>query len=466
MSVDQDLERAVRGWVAQGSERLPDPALDAALREISLTPQRRAGWLARRFPIMNSNRLRFSIAAVAIIAAGLIGLRLLPGNVGGPATTSPPLDSRVTGPWMPDPLDPGIGFEASTEAACRGAFEVAEDLPVRHPQEVIGAPLVLVDARGQGIVHALFAREDGTGGVCWNGEVAPQDGVRAAEYSLLLSFAPDPEPVAEQELCMNVVQPHAWNPSLTTDAIANATGWTVAGRAGSAVASVTIETPDAGIVTPTFRDGWFLAWWPGGDKSYAIVGKNRDGDEIARFEPHSLPADDWPCSDVASAQTPTASQSPVTLALGSFTAPLLASGVTTVDIDAVGVEPRLRGSESRSATPASGSMEVSDADGRFSVEVECTRWAEELLIGGEVIDSTHGAAAEGSRVVIALHPRTVISALLWFEDAAVAPTCEGFLEGISIPIDVSNEMEPVVGVMRVGTYAADCDGGACTELDR
>jgi hypothetical protein len=146
---------------------------------------------------------------------------------------------------------------------------------------------------------------------------------------------------------------------------------------------------------------------------------------------------------------------------------LLAFGVTTtVDIDAVGIEPRLRGDVSRSATPASGSMEVSDADGRFSVDVQCTRWVGELLIGGEVTDSTHGAAAEGSRVAIAFHPRTVITALLWFEDAPAALTCGAFLESISLPIDAANEMERIVGLMRVGTYVADCDGSGCTDLSR
>ena len=251
MTVERDLERAVRAWVAQGSEQLPDPALDAALEKISITPQRRARWLARRFQLMNSNVLRFGVAAVAIVVAGVIGLSLLLGNVGGPAPTPTP--------------------------------------------------------------------------------------------------------------------------------------------------------------TPAF-----------------------------------------------------------TLALGRFTAPLLASGVTAVDIDAVAYEQRPNGGGSRSAAPASGSMEVSDADGRFSVDLQCTRWDEyyTLLIGGEVTESTHGAAAEGSRVVIAFHPRTVITALLWFEDAPAALTCGAFLESISLPIDAANEMERIVGLMRVGTYVADCDGSGCTDLSR
>lgn len=240
MTSERDLERAVRAWVAQGSEQLPDPALDAALQEISITPQRGAGRLAWRFRVMNSNVLRIGGAAIAVIAAGVVGLSFLSGDVGGPT--------------------------------------------------------------------------------------------------------PSPTPL----------------------------------------------------------------------------------------------------------------QSPVPIASGSFTAPLLASGVTTVDIDAVG-----------SGGNASGSMDVSDADGRFSVDLQCTRWAEfsTLLIGGEVTDSTHDVAAEGSRVVIAFHPRTVITALMWVEDSPPAPTCRAFLQSIRIPIEVANDMETVVGSMRFETYAAVCDGRGCTPQD-
>jgi hypothetical protein len=207
---------------------------------------------------------------------------------------APTIDNRVSGPWMPDPFDTGIGLEASVEAACRAALEVAEDLPVRHPQDVIGAPLVLVDARGQSIVHALFGTEDGTGGVCWNGEVVPQRGVRrAADYSLLLSFPPDLEPVGDRELCMKIAQGHGR--PLSPDA-PPPDGWTIGGRAGSAVASVTIEAGDAGMVTPTFRDGWFLAWAPSRDSSYAIVAHSRDGDEVARLDALTL-AQGFACSD-------------------------------------------------------------------------------------------------------------------------------------------------------------------------
>jgi hypothetical protein len=238
--MEQDLERAVRAWVAQGSEQLPDADLEAALQEISITPQRRAGWLARRLQLINSNVLRYGVAAVAIIAAGAVGVSYLLGNVGGPTPT------------------------------------------------------------------------------------------------------PSPSPA-------------------------------------------------------------------------------------------------------------------VTLASGSFTAPLTSAGTTTIDIEATG-----------GGANVSGYMNVSDDDGRFSVDLQCSGWTDfyTLLVGGEVTDSTHDAAAEGARVVIAFHPRTVITALLWFEGSPPAATCRAFLDSISIPIEVANDMETVAGTMRFESYGAHCDGRGCNAFGR
>ncbi len=72
--------------------------------------------------------------------------------------------------------------------------------------------------------------------------------------------------------------------------------WTVAGRTGPEVASVVIEVPELGTVTPTFRDGWFLAWWPAtGDDNYRIVGRDADGEEIAALDYDGV-EQGFPCS--------------------------------------------------------------------------------------------------------------------------------------------------------------------------
>ena len=105
-----DLERAVRAWVAQGSEQLPDPALDAALQEIATTPQHRSGWTGRRFPIMNNFWLRLGVAAVVLFAAAAIGLRFLPVESVGPAPVSSPTP-------IPTPVPTPVALASGTFTA-------------------------------------------------------------------------------------------------------------------------------------------------------------------------------------------------------------------------------------------------------------------------------------------------------------------------------------------------------------
>jgi hypothetical protein len=94
MSTDRDVTRIVRSWLHEDAHEDADRILSLVLDEIDTTPQRRAGWLARRFPFMNSNTFRVAVAAVAVIVIAFIGVRfLLPGSTspGGPpdATATP-----------------------------------------------------------------------------------------------------------------------------------------------------------------------------------------------------------------------------------------------------------------------------------------------------------------------------------------------------------------------------------------
>jgi hypothetical protein len=89
MSSDRDTTRIVRSWLDEGVTQLPDRVLDAVLDQVPTTPQRQAGWLARRFPIMNNASIRYGVAAVAVIAAVILGLNVLPGGVGGPPAPTP-----------------------------------------------------------------------------------------------------------------------------------------------------------------------------------------------------------------------------------------------------------------------------------------------------------------------------------------------------------------------------------------
>lgn len=118
MSSERGVTRIVRSWLEEGPSFLPDRVIDAVEAELPVTPQRRAGWLARRFPIMNSSVLRLGIAAAAVVLVAFIGMRLLgsPSNTGGPAAsaspspTPEPLASATAEPtlgWLSGAIEPG-----------------------------------------------------------------------------------------------------------------------------------------------------------------------------------------------------------------------------------------------------------------------------------------------------------------------------------------------------------------------
>lgn len=118
----------------------------------------------------------------------------------------------------------------------------------------------------------------------------------------------------------------------------------------------------------------------------------------------------------------------VTLASGSFTAPLGEFG-QAFDIEAT-----------RTGDDVSGTMEISNpagGDGAYSVEVQCARTTDKgfLLIGGEVTESTYQEFIEdGAYVIIALAPGTPVR-MLWAADVlatdqvpAPAESCSAFLD--------------------------------------
>ena len=100
---ERDVTRVVESWLEDGVTQLPDRVLDAVERQLPTTHQRRAGWLARRFPIMNSTTLRYGIAAAVVVIAALVGIRFLPADIGGPGPTPTPTAEPTPSP-TPQPL--------------------------------------------------------------------------------------------------------------------------------------------------------------------------------------------------------------------------------------------------------------------------------------------------------------------------------------------------------------------------
>jgi hypothetical protein len=151
MRTDNDLDRAVRLWVAQGSDQLPEPALDAALDQIASTNQRHAGWRARRTNLMNGNALKLGFAAVAIIAVALLGMRFLPSMVGGPPdpTPTPTPVSLASGSFTADLGEVGRAFDIE---ATRTGDDVSGALEVSNPEGAYSVDLQCARATDDGLL--------------------------------------------------------------------------------------------------------------------------------------------------------------------------------------------------------------------------------------------------------------------------------------------------------------------------
>jgi hypothetical protein len=122
MSTDRDENRIVRSWLEEGVTMLPDRVLDAVLDQLPATPQRRAGWLARRFPIMNNSPARYGIVAAAVIVVALLGVNLLPNvNSGGPDPTPTPTETA-----SPTPATPSLPYYPSPSSVEPGTYLLAD----------------------------------------------------------------------------------------------------------------------------------------------------------------------------------------------------------------------------------------------------------------------------------------------------------------------------------------------------
>ena len=130
MSADRDVTRIVRSWLHEDAHEDADRVLGLVLDEIDTTPQRRASWLAWRFPIMN-NAVRVAIAAAALVVVALIGLQLFGGgNVGGPGESPSQSESPTLEPTPSPSATPAAAFPPP------GVMAVG-----RHSMTLAGVPL-------------------------------------------------------------------------------------------------------------------------------------------------------------------------------------------------------------------------------------------------------------------------------------------------------------------------------------
>jgi hypothetical protein len=129
---DPELERVVRSWLQEEGHEDAERVLFTVLNQVDTTPQRRAGWLARRFPIMNNKTVRYGIAAAAVLVIALVGANLLPGANRGSSPTPSPTTSPTSSPRPSSlavpfgtPLDPGR-YALSEQFPVSLTFEIEE----------------------------------------------------------------------------------------------------------------------------------------------------------------------------------------------------------------------------------------------------------------------------------------------------------------------------------------------------
>jgi hypothetical protein len=120
MTTNPDFDRIASAWLADGPTELADRVLDASLREVHLTHQRRqAPWRTPVMSFLPSSVAGRALAAVVVAAVALGGALyfLRPGsNVGAPAPTVAPSPSASAVAVGPSP-DRGMPLDTSTWTA-------------------------------------------------------------------------------------------------------------------------------------------------------------------------------------------------------------------------------------------------------------------------------------------------------------------------------------------------------------
>lgn len=133
------------------------------------------------------------------------------------------------------------------------------------------------------------------------------------------------------------------------------------------------------------------------------------------------------------------SPSPTPLARGTFGAK---GG--TVKLDATG-----------DGASVTGTMIVAHETGDFTVDLNCSRTAEDgrILIGGDTTASASSFATKGARTAIVLKPGSPVYAVFYFEMAPAAANCLAFLDGMIDEASATeiggNALEPIVGTVEL-----------------
>lgn len=183
--------------------------------------------------------MRRAVLAVVLAATAVAGACAGEASVLGPAVAT---IRDLTGPWRPTPLLPDPSLREFIATTCIRDME-------RKPGSILG----VIDTRGLGV--AVVRMTGQSAGTCDALQITDGGQVMGAGGGWTQDGIEQLQAIGDTEI-QDVQVGQVGGGELKTQ------GWSVMGRAGPAIASVVVETPNQPQILATLENGWFAAWWP------------------------------------------------------------------------------------------------------------------------------------------------------------------------------------------------------------
>lgn len=156
------------------------------------------------------------------------------------------------GPWQAEPMPVGAATQAAVDRACR---EPVGD----RPEPMIGPTfrLAVVDARGEGILQAMFIQPGGQTASCEDIELAADGSVT---WPGMASRDDTPQPTLGPFDFRSAGGSSVGSPPGSNSGAIRSISY---GAAGPGIASIIVDVPGPGRATASLANGAWVVWWPG-----------------------------------------------------------------------------------------------------------------------------------------------------------------------------------------------------------
>jgi hypothetical protein len=205
---------------------------------------------------------RLALAALALVVTACEANAVAPTTVTASTTALPATVDDLRGEWRAEPL---IVSEAALQ-------EMDEDCLAAFPLFPPGLSRVVADARGEGRIQLVYAREDRQHAVCE--AIVRSDGFQVEPRSA------SAEPVTDPPLAPTEIRPHGGGSS-PGGTPPGERWYGILGEAGSEIHQVVAHVTGLPPVVASLGGGWFSLWWPVEDSEYRLVGLDAAGNEVA-----------------------------------------------------------------------------------------------------------------------------------------------------------------------------------------